>query len=335
LLLGKEKEAGFDRIDLIDRLLPVYEEILGKLAAAGAEWVQFDEPFLALDIDDKTRALYQTVYSRLAAAAKGIKFVVATYFESLRENAQTALNLPVQALHIDLVRGESQLDQLLGSVPAGLTLSLGVVDGRNIWKNDYEASLAKIKQAVDTLGADRVWVAPSSSLLHVPFDLDLETNEQSLPAEVKNWLAFAKQKLTEVTDLATLATGDANSAVTSRFEANKAAQQSRRTSALIHRDEVKSRVKNITDDDARRTSPFTERKAQQQGTFTLPAFASTSKDSFPQTGGVRRWRAGFKKVASRQVECDKPSAVENEGTSRLREDLATAVLVHGEFDPNH
>src|SRR5690606_22702160 len=124
-------------------------------------------------------------------------FRSATYLEALRENAATALNLPVQALHIDLVRGENQLDELLGSVPAGLILSLGVVDGRNIWKNDYEASLEKIKQAVDALGADRVWVAPSSSLLHVPFDLDLETNEQSLPAEIKNWLAFAKQKLTE------------------------------------------------------------------------------------------------------------------------------------------
>src|SRR5690606_13199119 len=112
-------EAGFDRIDLIDRLLPVYEEILGKLSAAGAEWVQFDEPFLALDIDDKTRALYQNAYSRLAAAANGAKLVVATYFESLRENAATALNLPVHALHIDLVRGENQLDELLSAVPAG------------------------------------------------------------------------------------------------------------------------------------------------------------------------------------------------------------------------
>jgi len=334
LLLGKEKEAGFDRIDLIDRLLPVYEEILGKLAAAGAEWVQFDEPFLALDIDDKTRALYQTVYSRLAAAAKGIKFVVATYFESLRENARTALNLPVQALHIDLVRGENQLDELLSNVPAGLTLSLGVVDGRNIWKNDYEASLTKIKQAVDALGADRVWVAPSSSLLHVPFDLDLETNEQSLPAEVKNWLAFAKQKLTEVTDLATLATGDANSAVTARFEANQAAQESRRTSSLIHRDEVKTRVKNITDDDATRTSPFADRKVTQKAKFNLPAFATTTIGSFPQTRDVRKWRADLKKGAITQEEYDKLIAEETERTIRLQEDLDIDVLVHGEFERN-
>ena len=334
LLLGKEKEVGFDRLDLIDRLLPVYEAILDKLAQAGAEWVQLDEPFLALDIDDKTRQLYQHVYSRLSAAAQGTKIVVATYFESLRENAQTALSLPVQALHIDLVRGESQLEELLPAVPAELILSLGIVDGRNIWKNDYEASLRNIKQAVDALGADRVWVAPSSSLLHVPFDLELEDNEQSLPAEVKNWLAFAKQKLAEVKDLAVLATGDADEATLSRFEANKAAQQSRRTSSLIHRDNVKSRVKHITDEDAKRTSPFAARKAKQQAKFKLPAFATTTIGSFPQTKDVRKWRADLKKGAISQAEYDKLIAEETERTIRLQEDLGIDVLVHGEFERN-
>ncbi|SKB64418.1 methionine synthase (B12-independent) [Parapedobacter luteus] len=334
LLLGKEKEAGFNRLDLIDRLLPVYEEILGKLAQAGALWIQFDEPFLALDIDDKTRALYQTVYDRLSAAANGIKLLVATYFEALQENAQTALRLPVQALHVDLVRGEKQLDELLPAVPANLILSLGVVDGRNIWKNDYEASLRKIKQAVDTLGADRVWVAPSSSLLHVPFDLDLEDNEQSLPAEVKNWLAFAKQKLAEVKDLAVLATGNVDAATLSRFEANRAAQQSRRTSTLIHREEVKARVKSITDADAQRTSPFAERKAKQLAKFNLPAFATTTIGSFPQTRDVRKWRADLKKGAITQEEYDKLIAEETERTIRLQEELDIDVLVHGEFERN-
>ncbi|MBK1440619.1 5-methyltetrahydropteroyltriglutamate--homocysteine S-methyltransferase [Parapedobacter sp. ISTM3] len=334
LLLGKEKEAGFNRLDLIDRLLPVYEEILGKLAQAGALWIQFDEPFLALDIDDKTRALYQTVYDRLSAAANGIKLLVATYFEALQENAQTALRLPVQALHVDLVRGEKQLDELLPAVPANLILSLGVVDGRNIWKNDYEASLRKIKQAVDTLGADRVWVAPSSSLLHVPFDLDLEDNEQSLPAEVKNWLAFAKQKLAEVKDLAVLATGNVDAATLTRFEANRAAQQSRRTSTLIHREEVKARVKSITDADAQRTSPFAERKAKQLAKFNLPAFATTTIGSFPQTRDVRKWRADLKKGAITQEEYDKLIAEETERTIRLQEELDIDVLVHGEFERN-
>lgn len=334
LLLGKEKESGFNRIDLIDKLLPVYEEILAKLADAGAQYVQIDEPFLALDIDDATRALYGKVFEKLAAAAKGIKLIVATYFEALRDNEDTALALPVHALHLDLVRGENQLDSILAKVPANLTLSLGVVEGRNIWKNDYEKSLEKIKQAVDKLGKDRVWVAPSSSLLHVPFDLDNEHNEESLPAEVKNWLAFAKQKLAEVKDLAVLAEGEVDADTQKRFEANKAANESRRTSPLIHRPEVKTRVSNITDDDATRTSKFNDRKAAQQAKFNLPAFATTTIGSFPQTKDVRKWRADLKKGSISQEQYDKEIAEETERTIRLQEQLDIDVLVHGEFERN-
>jgi 5-methyltetrahydropteroyltriglutamate--homocysteine methyltransferase len=334
LLLGKEKESGFNRVDLIDKLLPVYEEILSKLADAGAQYVQIDEPFLALDIDDATRALYGKVFEKLAAAAKGVKLIAATYFEALADNEQTAVNLPIHALHLDLVRGENQLDTILAKIPASLTLSLGIVEGRNIWKNDYEKSLAKINQAVDALGKDRVWVAPSSSLLHVPFDLDNEKNEKSLPAEVKNWLAFAKQKLAEVKDLALLAEGDVDSATAERFEANKVAAASRRTSPLIHKPEVKERVSNITDDDAKRTSPFPARKAAQQALFNLPAFATTTIGSFPQTKDVRKWRADLKKGVITQEEYDKAIAEETENTIRLQEQLDIDVLVHGEFERN-
>ena len=334
LLLGKEKEADFNRIDLIDKLLPVYEEILGKLADAGAQYVQIDEPFLALDIDDATKALYGKVFEKLAAAAKGIKLIVATYFEALGNNEDIAVNLPVHALHLDLVRGENQLDSILSKVPANLTLSLGVVEGRNIWKNDYENSLKKIKQAVDAVGKDRVWVAPSSSLLHVPFDLDNENNEESLPAEVKNWLAFAKQKLSEVKDLAVLAEGDVDADTQKRFEDNKQAAESRRTSPLIHRPEVKNRVSNITDEDAKRTSSFNDRKEAQQAKFNLPGFATTTIGSFPQTKDVRKWRADLKKGAISQEEYDKEIAAETERTIRLQEDLDIDVLVHGEFERN-
>ena len=334
LLLGKEKEADFNRIDLIDRLLPVYEEILAKLADAGAKYVQIDEPFLALDIDDATKALYGKVFEKLAAAAKGIKLIVATYFEALGNNEDIAVNLPVHALHLDLVRGENQLDTILSKVPASLTLSLGVVEGRNIWKNDYENSLKKIKQAVDALGKDRVWVAPSSSLLHVPFDLDNENNEESLPAEVKNWLAFAKQKLAEVKDLAVLAEGEVDAETQKRFEANKEAAESRRTSPLIHRPEVKNRVSNITDEDAKRTSTFNARKEAQQAKFNLPGFATTTIGSFPQTKDVRKSRADLKKGAISQEEYDKEIAAETERTIRLQEDLDIDVLVHGEFERN-
>ncbi len=334
LLVGKEKEEGFNRIDLIDRLLPVYEEILGKLADAGAKYIQIDEPFLALDLDAETRELYAKVFTKLAEAAKNAKLIVATYFEALRDNEGTALNLPVHALHIDLVRGENQLDTVLAKVPASLTLSLGVVEGRNIWKNDYEKSLVKIKQAVDTLGTDRVWVAPSSSLLHVPFDLDNEDNEESLPAEVKNWLAFAKQKLTEVKDLAVLSDGEVDANTAERFQANKAAAESRRTSPLIHKPEVKERTANITDEDAKRTSVFATRKSAQLEKFNLPAFATTTIGSFPQTKDVRKWRADLKKGAITQEQYDKEIAEETERTIRLQEELDIDVLVHGEFERN-
>lgn len=334
LLIGKEKEAGFNRIDLIDRLLPIYEEILRKLADAGAQYVQIDEPFLALDIDNATRLLYNKVFERLAAAAKGVKLIATTYFEALLDNEETAVNLPVHALHIDLVRGENQLDTILSKVPSTLTLSLGIVEGRNIWKNDYEKSLAKIKQAVDALGADRVWVGPSSSLLHVPFDLDNEDNEEALPAEVKNWLAFARQKLEEVKDLAVLADGTVDTTTAERFEANKAAAESRRTSPLIHRKDVKERTANITDDDAKRTSPFSIRKVAQQSKFNLPAFPTTTIGSFPQTKDVRKWRADLKKGTISQERYDKEIAEETERAIRLQEELGIDVLVHGEFERN-
>ncbi|MFD2597936.1 5-methyltetrahydropteroyltriglutamate--homocysteine S-methyltransferase [Sphingobacterium corticis] len=334
LLLGKEKEAGFERIDLIDRLLPVYEEIVSKLAAAGAQFIQIDEPYLALDIDEKVKALYKTVFEKLNAAAGDTKLIATTYFEALKDNEDLALNLPVHALHIDLVRGEDQLDTILAKVPASLTLSLGVVEGRNIWKNDYEKSLAKIKQAVDALGKDRVWVGPSSSLLHVPFDLDNEKNEESLPAEVKNWLAFAKQKLAEVKDLAVLADGEVDAATTARYEANKEAAESRRTSPLIHKPDVKSRVSNITDADATRTSVFAKRKEAQKAKFGLPDFATTTIGSFPQTKDVRKWRADLKKGVITQEEYDKAIAEETENTIRLQEQLDIDVLVHGEFERN-
>lgn len=334
LLIGKEKEAGFDRIDLIDRLLPVYEQILGKLADAGAQYIQIDEPYLALDLEEKVKALYPSIFEKLNAAAKGAKLIATTYFEALQDNEDIAVNLPVHALHLDLVRGENQLDTVLAKVPASLTLSLGVVEGRNIWKNDYEKSLAKIEQAVSALGKDRVWVGTSSSLLHVPYDLDSEKKEDTLPAEVKNWLAFAKQKLAEVKDLAVLADDDADAETTERYQANKAAAESRRTSPLIHKPEVKTRVSNITDDDAKRTSLFEARKEAQKAKFGLPDFATTTIGSFPQTKDVRKWRADLKKGLITQEEYDKAIAEETESAIRLQEQLDIDVLVHGEFERN-
>ena len=193
LLLAKSPSAGFDRLSLLDALLPVYADVLGRLAAAGATWVQLDEPCLALDRTPAERAAFGRAYAYLAERAPKLKLLVATYFAGLDDNISTALALPVQGLHVDLVRGPGQLDALLAQWkgPAGRVLSLGAVDGRNIWRADLERLLPTLERARDRVGSERLWIAPSCSLLHVPLDVGLENR---LDPDLKMWLAFARQK---------------------------------------------------------------------------------------------------------------------------------------------
>lgn len=334
LLLGKEKEAGFDKIDLIKKLLPVYLQILAELKDQGAEWIQFDEPFLALDINKKAHAAYNYVYAEIRKQFPQLKVLVATYFEGLKDNLTLATGLPVQALHIDLVRCPEQLDEVLDAIPATLTLSLGVVDGRNIWKNDFEQSLAIIKKAVAQLGSERVLIAPSCSLLHSPCDLDLETNEQTLTPEIKQWLAFAKQKIDEVVTLKALAEETPAQEALAKLTENKNAIESRRTSALIHNAAVKQRVSAITDKDAQRENAFSTRKKTQQDILKLPLFPTTTIGSFPQTTEVRNWRAQFKKGEITPAEYDTLLKKETEEAIRWQEEIGIDVLVHGEFERN-
>src|SRR6266568_826282 len=204
LLLGKIRTARFDRLALLDALLPVYAEALSRLAAAGATWVQVDEPCLALDRTPAEREAFVRAYRFLADRVPNVKILVATYFAGLDDNLPTALQLPVAGLHVDTVRAATQLDALLEAWPSGggregKVLSLGVIDGRNIWKADLPAALRQVEDGLERAGAAQLWVAPSCSLLHVPIDLDLETK---LDTELKGWLAFAKQKLGEVVILA-------------------------------------------------------------------------------------------------------------------------------------
>jgi len=334
LLLGKEKEAGFDKIDLIKRLLPVYLQILTELKDQGAEWIQFDEPFLALDINEKARAAYNYVYAEIRKQFPQLKVLVATYFEGLKDNLTLATGLPVQALHIDLVRCPEQLDEVLNAIPATLTLSLGVVDGRNIWKNDFEQSLAIIKKAAAQLGSERVLIAPSCSLLHSPCDLNLETNEQTLTPEIKQWLAFAKQKIDEVVTLKALTEETPTQEALAKLTENKNAIESRRTSALIHNTAVKQRVSAITDKDAQRENAFSSRKKTQQDILKLPLFPTTTIGSFPQTTEVRNWRAQFKKGEITPAEYDTLLKKETEEAIRWQEEIGIDVLVHGEFERN-
>src|SRR3989475_6211732 len=259
LLLGKARAARFDRLDLLDGLLAVYAAVLGRLAAAGATWVQLDEPALVLDRTPEERSAFRTAYRVLSEQAPGLKLLLTTYFDGLRDNLDTALELPVAGLHVDLVRAPAQLDALLGRWPAGRVLSLGVVDGRNIWKADLAAALATLERASARLGAERVWVAPSCSLLHVPVDLELE---RKLDPELKGWLAFAKQKLDEVVAL-TRALREGRRAAAAALEANAPAPASRRPSRPIHNPAAKRRARAGTGKDRRRPAPDPERRPPQ------------------------------------------------------------------------
>ena len=331
LLLGKEKEEGFDKLDLAKNLLPVYTEIITKLQDQGAQWIQFDEPFLTLDITEKAKETYQYVYQELRKQFPKLKFIIATYFDGLKDNASLAVSLPADVLHIDLVRNPEQLEDILSAIPENLSLSLGVVDGRNIWKNNYEKSLTFIKKATEKLGTERIFVAPSCSLLHSPCDLDFET---ALQPEIKNWLSFAKQKVKEVVSLKALASGTEDESILADFEDNKKAVASRKTSSLIHNDKVKQRVAAVTEEDAQRKNSFRIRKEKQQESLQLPLFPTTTIGSFPQTTEVRSWRAQFKKGDLSAEQYDALLKEETQRTIRWQEEIGIDVLVHGEFERN-
>ncbi len=333
LLLGKEKEEGFFRLDLLDRLLPVYVELLKALEAKGAEWVQIDEPFLALDLSDAQRDAIKKAYDYISRNTS-LKILVATYFDGLKDNTALAASLPVAALHVDLVRCPDQLDDVLNQLPADKQLSLGVVDGRNIWKNDLKQSLATVRKAVERLGADRVLVAGSSSFLHVPYDLALETKEQSLPADIKRWMAFAAQKVKELAAIKALSIDESDAEFAAFYADNQKDIADRHVSALIHNPQVKARVAALTDDDAHRKSPFGVRKALQHAELNLPLYPTTTIGSFPQTKEVRSWRSKFKKGEITAEEYDKLLKDECRRCIEWQEEIGLDVLVHGEFERN-
>ena len=335
LLLGKEKQEGFNRIDLLDNLLPVYIEILKELHQRGAEWVQLDEPCLVLDLTAKDKLALESAYAQIREALPNLKILLATYFGELEDNLSIATNLPVAALHVDLTRGPNNLPFILADqtfVGSAKILSLGVIDGRNIWKNDFKKSLKFIGDATAVLGANRVFVAPSSSLLHSPHDLDLENNEGVLTSEIKNWMAFAKQKLVEVSVLAKLGVEDYSSCPL--FQANQKSIESRTTSTLIHKPLVKERAAAIESGDFERVSDFSARQQIQLEKLKLPLFPSTTIGSFPQTDDVRQLRAHLKKGTLSSEDYEIRIKEEIVKSLRWQEDLGIDVLVHGEFERN-
>ena len=331
LLLGKEKSSGFERIDLIKNLLPVYFDILNQLKGLGAEWVQFDEPFLTLDLTKKEQQAFTDTYKQLRKAFPFLKIVLATYFGGLGKNTALATSLPVDALHIDLVRAPQQLDNVITQLPEKTILSLGIIDGRNIWKNDFEQSLSVIEQAQEILGAERVWLAPSCSLIHSPCNLDQETE---LPSQIKQWLAFAKQKISEIVLLKNLSGKNPDAIDLRQLEENRQANEAKKIDKLIHDATVQTRVAQVTEKDARRKNPFVVRKKSQQQLLKLPLFATTTIGSFPQTAEVRSWRAKLKKGVFTETEYRDLIEKETEKAVKWQEEIDLDVLVHGEFERN-
>ncbi|MXV43741.1 5-methyltetrahydropteroyltriglutamate--homocysteine S-methyltransferase [Saccharibacter sp. 17.LH.SD] len=327
LLLGKSREESFNRLDLLGNLLPVYAEVLRKLHEEGAEWVQIDEPILVLDLDNAARNALKQAYQSLTSSVPTIKLMLTTYFGELGDNLDTALSLPVHGLHVDLVRAPHQLDTLINKAHPELVLSLGVIDGRNIWRADLSALLDRLEKVAPHRN---LILAPSCSLIHTPIDVERET---ILDPEVKSWLSFALQKIEE---LATLAKALNKGRDAVRAELNKAdeAVKSRKTSSRIHNKTVKERAAQKDASLTQRQSAFPIRQKAQEEALNLPLFPTTTIGSFPQTKEVRQARARHAKKEISTAEYDAFLEKETANAIAWQEEVGLDVLVHGEFERN-
>ena len=330
LKLAKSTAQGFNPVALLPRLLPVYEDLLKKLAAAGADWVQIDEPALVLDLIPNERDAFSFAYDRLSKAAPELKLMLATYFGALDDNLDTALSLPVAGLHLDLVRAPDQLEAVARLATKDLVLSLGLIDGRNVWRANLPAILDRIKPVVAGWSPERVEIAPSCSLLHVPIDLELET---ALDPDVKSWLAFAAQKTDELVVLAR-ALSEGRDAAGTALAASAEAAAARAASPKVHDPLVEGRIAGVNDAMKRRKSAFAERAALQDAKLGLPSFPTTTIGSFPQTPEVRKARASHAKGELSYVDYETFLKSETEAAIRWQEEIGLDVLVHGEFERN-
>lgn len=326
LALGKAKD-GASKLALLQRLLPVYAQLLDALATQGVEWVQIDEPILVTELDADWQHAFNTAYHHLKSCR--VKLLLATYFGQLAENKYLAANLPVAGLHIDAINGQDDVQQLLGLLPAHKVLSLGVINGRNIWKTDLAAVLDWVEPLAERLG-DRLWIAPSCSLLHVPVDLN---SEQKLDADIKSWLAYALQKLDELRVLGK-ALRHGRDCVKAELADNASALAARRTSPRVHNPVVQAAVKQISAGLGQRQSRYEARAPKQARLLKLPAFPTTTIGSFPQTAEIRQARSEFKAGRLDFARYQGAMRAEIERCVQEQEALGLDVLVHGEAERN-
>ncbi|MDB5776218.1 MAG: metE [Herbaspirillum sp.] len=331
LYQGKIKSGLTHKLELLPKVLAAYRRTLARLHEAGVEWVQIDEPILALELDTRWRAAFAPTYAAFAAASAAPKLLLTTYFDEVSAHAGLLRSLPVAGVHLDLVRGAGQLPAFVADWPQDKVLSLGVIDGRNIWRADLDQALALLQPLQEKLG-DRLWISASCSLLHVPVDLD---NENKLDDELKSWLAFAVQKLDEIAALKRAASGGLQDAgVAERFAAARRARQSRGSAPRIHNALVQKRLREVSGRHAERSAGFAERIAAQQARFALPAFPTTTIGSFPQTAHIRHTRAAYKRGELAHLDYLEKMRDEIRMMVDRQERLGLDVLVHGEPERN-
>ncbi len=327
LLLGKPLDDSFDVLDHLENLTRIYIDLIHELEAAGMNWVQFDEPFLVTDLSRKAQIAFRTVYTKLGRIYPHLKIKLATYFGGLDDNLEIAASLPVDALHIDLIRAPNQLQPVLAQIPETMMLSLGVVNGRNIWKTDLSRTYNNFVQpAREKLGEDRLIIAPSCSLMFSPVDLQME---EELDADLSRWLAFSKQKLDEISVL-TEAVNNGPDTVRDQFQKNASDIESRQKSEKIHKNKIRSRLQSVDQNMLSRQSEHSQRKRIQQERLQLPVLPTTTIGSYPQTSEIRKARNAWRKGELSDSDYNNKLKDEIRKTIEFQEKIDLDVLVHGE-----
>ncbi|CAG9409864.1 TPA: 5-methyltetrahydropteroyltriglutamate--homocysteine S-methyltransferase [Providencia alcalifaciens] len=324
LWLGKVKGPTFDRLSLLKDLLPAYQEILSRLAEKGVEWVQIDEPALVLDLPIKWQQAYQEAYQALTGKTN---LLLTTYFDGISHHLDVIKQLPVQGLHVDLVAGKDDIAALHQALPKDWVLSLGLINGRNVWKGDLGEKFQRVKPL---LGERTLWVGSSCSLLHSPIDLNDETR---LDAEVKSWFAFALQKCEELA-LLTKTLNQPTAENIAALETYSSPIRARRTSSRVNNTQVAQRLAAINAKDTERTRPYVERAELQRQRFNLPLWPTTTIGSFPQTSEIRSLRLDFKKGNVDQLNYRTSISEHIKQAIKEQELLDIDVLVHGEAERN-
>jgi 5-methyltetrahydropteroyltriglutamate--homocysteine methyltransferase len=330
LLLGKMTDSQASPLQLLDRLLPVYQEVLFRLAEAGADWIQMDEPVLVLDYDKSVAEAIRQTYRPLAALDERLKIQLTSYFGGMEEYLDLVFSLPVHGVHLDLDRAPEQMDQALTLIQSRQQLSLGLINGRNIWRADFKQLLPLLEKAVKAIGKECLIISSSCSLLHVPFSLE---DEESMDADIKAWLAFSVEKLDEL-NLLREAANQGKLAVADELAKRQAIIQFRHGSEKVNRRQVQERCRKVNEGMKKRGALFTERKKQQQEKLKLPVLPTTTIGSFPQTQEVRSWRRDYKAGKISPARYQDYLKEEIRKCIAFQEEIGLDVLVHGEFERN-